>query len=293
MSKFSKRFSKKGKPKPKKTVTPRQQMVRKQILIGVILVIVIGLLLTAVWYGARIQSLQLKGVEVMGGFTIPHATIANVAEEELVGTYLKLVPKKFAPLYPKDTITERIVEVPRVKNVHLEVDARKKLIIAFEEYKPEALWCGEESGECWFIDSLGFAFAKAPELSGGAFVRYYNDETPEHTASFAQVDFLKMVGEFIEQLEDELSLYAVEVHVLGDQDIEYQVAGGGRIKVSQTMSPKTSFNNLKTILQSEEFAHLEPGTFHYVDLRFGDKVFVSEVEPEEEVASSTEAELEE
>lgn len=269
-------------------------MVRKQILIGVALVILIGLLLTAVWYGTRISGMQIKGVEVMGGFTIPHVTISTIAEEELAGTYLKLVPKKFSPLFPKDSIAKRILEVPRVKNVHLEVDDKKKLIIAFEEYKPEALWCGEEGSECWFIDSLGFAFAKAPELSGGAFVRYYNDATPEHAASYADMEFIHTTRDFVEGLKDELDLYVVEVHVLGDQDIEYAVAGGGRIKVSQTMSPKTSFNNLKTILQSEEFAHLEPGTFHYVDLRFGDKVFVSEVEPEEEeVASSTEEEISE
>jgi hypothetical protein len=47
------------------------------------------------------------------------------------------------------------------------------------------------------------------------------------------------------------------------------------------------FQNLKTILASEEFAHIAPGEFQYIDLRFGDKVFVREANMDTSTTSSS------
>jgi len=52
-------------------------------------------------------------------------------------------------------------------------------------------------------------------------------------------------------------------------------------------------NNLNVVLTSDEFTDIQPGGFQYIDLRFGNKVFVNEtpveelVEPGENMASST------
>jgi len=66
------------------------------------------------------------------------------------------------------------------------------------------------------------------------------------------------------------------------------------LKVSQLMPVADSFKNLQSILSSEEFIHLQNGAFQYIDLRFGDKIFLNEEEevvemPEvlEETATST------
>ena len=56
-------------------------------------------------------------------------------------------------------------------------------------------------------------------------------------------------------------------------------------------SPASVIENLKTILVSEEFSHLKPGNFQYIDLRFGNKIFVNEEEvgsvEENETSTST------
>jgi hypothetical protein len=144
------------------------------------------------------------------------------------------------------------------------------------------------------MDKSGFAFASAPELQGSAFVRYIDEGAiPQKDAQGFESSFVKETGEFVTLLQDQLSLYTTHVQKKGVYDVEYTMSGGGVIKVSQSIPMQESFENLQTILTSEEFKHIEPGAFQYIDLRFGDKVFVNEViaAPESEAASSSDETL--
>ena len=65
-----------------------------------------------------------------------------------------------------------------------------------------------------------------------------------------------------------------------------------KLLVSPSQSAQETFDNLRSILESEEFAHVTSGDFNYIDLRFGNRVFVNEEESvveEAETATSTEA----
>jgi len=65
------------------------------------------------------------------------------------------------------------------------------------------------------------------------------------------------------------------------------VVGGGEFKVTLTQEPEQTVENLLVVLTSEEFQGIEPGSFQYIDLRFGNKVFVNEelATPNEDVTS--------
>ena len=66
----------------------------------------------------------------------------------------------------------------------------------------------------------------------------------------------------------------VEIDSAGDAYMT--IVGGGEFKVSLKQPAKETVDNLLTVLGSEQFAHLTPGNFDYIDLRFGSKVFVNE-----------------
>lgn len=261
--------------------------VQKQLIWGVVLLILASGATFGIWKLTNIPSLQIKDIEVIGGFTLPHSEIITEAETALSGSYFVIVPKRFEWLYPKSAIEQRILAIDKVKNVHVELQDSNTLVIAFEEHKPYALWCASRTDNaCIFIDTQGYAFAKAPELTGNAFVRYIEDKvTPEVGAHQFSKEFVLLTQDFIQMMEDELGLYVTHVHKFADLDVEYTVSGGGIIKVSQSLPMQDSFSNLKAILQSDEFIHIEPGNFKYIDLRFGDKVFVNEVT--DEVATTT------
>lgn len=262
-------------------------MVRRQLIVGFGLLCVIACCITAIWYSTRIQSLQITEVTAVGGFTIPHELMESRAETELVGTYFRLIPKRFLWLYPHERIVASLMSVDRVKQV--EVTRSKQTIrIAFEEFQPFGLWCTSvEDTECWFIDHTGLAFARSPELTGSAFVRFISDVAPAADLTYADSAFISETEALIEKLEQELDVFVTHVIRVDDLDVEYIVAGGGRIKFSQSIPTVESFNNLRAILLSPEFEHLEPGSFNYIDLRFGDKVFVNEVKETEQSATST------
>jgi hypothetical protein len=272
-------FTKKKEPAVLRKKVQKRRLTPLQVqgLIGLSIAITIALLCTAVYYFTRIDSFQITQIDVVGGETIPHDTIKKSVDESLTGSYFKLVPKRFRPLYPHDVIVAHIKENNRIKNVHVEVKDNT-ILIAFDEYTPFALWCAhKEDISCLFIDAQGFAFAQAPELQGNAFVRFVEDgKEPVLKTNAFDATFIRNIDDFITMLEEGLSLYVTHVVKQGVFDIEFTLGGGGVLKVSQMEPLTVTFTNLQTILNSEEFIHLEPGTFQYIDLRFGDKVFVNE-----------------
>lgn len=274
--------------KKKKKVPQERSIPRMQIYIGIGIAISIALLLTALYYGSRIESLQITEIEVHGGYTIPHDVVHNEVDTMLVGSHFRLIPYTFSWTYPKRAITKRLEEIPRLKQSDISLDGQT-LTVVFDEYQPVALWCMLATSDCYFVDQSGFAFSKAPELTGGAFIRY--GETGKEVEVKTQAldrDFLKTSKAFAEKLADELGLYVTHITVLDALDVTYTVSGGGVVKVSQRIDLDTTFENLKTILLSENFTHLEGGDFQYIDLRFGDKVFVNEEAVKEKTATSSE-----
>ena len=264
----------------KKVVKRRLTQLQLQIVVGVIIALIIGLLFALIYYLTRVESFQLRSVEVIGGQTIPHEAIEKVVQAGIEGSYFKLVPKRFSPFYPQDQLIESIFAFDRVKNVQVEKTKQQTLTVVFEEYTPYALWCAQKETElCLFIDGTGFAFSQAPSLEGGAFVRYVEEGAVPKIKTIAfDALFIKQTNSFIEDLKEKLSLYVTHVRKVGDYDIEYTISGGAVIKVSQTIPSLKTFENLETILHSKEFADTAPGSFQYIDLRFGDKVFVNEVQ---------------
>ncbi len=279
--------------KKRKKITPPSRFSvaiapwRRQIIVGVVLTLLIALLVTVLWYGTRLASFQITDVEVVGGSTISHDTIEATVWQSLVGAHYRLVPYTFSWWYPKAHIEAQLAQLPRLKQVYTEVNDQV-LTVVFEEYQPFALWCGDtEATSCLFIDDSGYAFTEAPYLTGSAFVRYVKEGVApqERTVGFSQ-SFIDTTGSLALRLEQELNLYVTHVVQSDAVDTSYFLASGAEIKVSERMTADETFTNLQTIFASEDFADIATGEFHYIDLRFGDKVFVSEVEV---IATSTTA----
>lgn len=277
------------KKKSKRDQSPRRILIT-QALIGCGLMILLGLLGAGVWYGTRIESLTLHTVEVVGGETINHESIKKIVNEALVGEYFHLIPRRFTWLYPEEEIETSVRQLARVKNVEV-YDESQTVYILFEEYHPAALWCGTALwSECVFLDDKGYAFAVAPRLEGGAFLRFVDaGREPRVGETVFDGSFIEDTNFLVQEAYDELGLNIIVAIRTAADEIEYQVAGGGAIKVSTRQNVTETLENLASILASDDFSHLAPGNFKYIDLRYGNKVFINE-ELNEETASSTELE---
>jgi hypothetical protein len=263
-------------------------MLLKQLGIGLGIFSLLALGVAGLWYGTRVSFLTISEVVVAGGETIPHSVVEKITRESLEGTYIGIIPRKFSWWYPEAEIVAKISQIPRMKNPRIERDGGRTLSVVFEEYEPYALWCAERASDnCLFVDSTGYAFGQAPKLSGGAFLRYRTlgrDMSVGTTmAERSDIDTMESFVALVD-LNLNFSINQIETDTAGD--VFYILSGGGEFKATLRDDAEKVFDNLRTILASKEFADIKPGNFQYIDLRFGNKVFVNE-EVEGQSSSST------
>lgn len=269
---------------------PNTLVLLKQIGIGVIVLISVALLLTAVWYGTRIKSLTISEIQAVGGETIDTDSIELLAEVALEGDYLGLVPRRFVWLYPEAAIIQNVSQIERIHNIRVERQDRVKLLITYDEYVPRALWCTAVTDQnCLFLDDRGFAFSEAPNLSGGTFLRLVTTgrETAIGETIVEQTVFDNML--LLVALLEEQDWFVSHLEFDQVGDVFVQIAGGGELKVTIEETPAQIVENLLAALSSEEFSEVAPGNFKYIDLRYGNKIFVNRSGelPKEEGAEST------
>jgi cell division septal protein FtsQ len=250
----------------------------RQIIVGLMIAAFFGMLLVSVWYGSRVDALTIKQITIAGGETIEHGDIEKVVKDTLAGSYLKIVPKAFAFTYPYEEVLEAVKAVPRVKDVKIIRKGGEELHIEFSEYQPQALWCSEsDMNNCHFLDDDGYAFSKAPGLIGGSFLRVtaVGRQPEEHVTPFNPEEYKRVI-----ELKDAFAVnkwFVKRADIDAAGDAFLTIVDGGEFKVSLKQPTNETVSNLLTVLGSEQFTHIKPGNFEYIDLRFGSKVFVNEV----------------
>ncbi len=247
--------------------------------------------MVGVWHGTRHPSVTLSEIVVEGGETIEPSRIQAAVNASLEGSYMSLIPHRFFLTYPRTHVSSALMSIDRVKSVAVDREGRNIISVVFSEYAPYALWCLslEEKDPCYFLDEEGYAFGPSPLLQGGALTRHVIEGTDalEEKQLFPTARFKEM-HEFLRALQNDLSLRVTHVEYSKVGDITLAVNGGGKIFLHDEGKYMDALLNLKTVLGSKSFKHLEPGNFQYVDLRFGNKIFVNE-EPETiDVATTTE-----
>lgn len=271
------RITKAAPRKRRRTIDPGTRMLLRQVLIGVTLCVVVGSLIAGVWHATRATALTIDEVVVTGGETISHEQVRQLAWQELTGTYLKLIPRQFSWLYPHDAIASAVASVDRVESVMVKKLDATTVSVTVTEYTPTALWCSEDDGaRCLFVNPDGFAFAPAPQLTGGSLMRYVTlGREPERYTFVQELSELSAIEWFVSSLESEVGWSVQQIEMDSVGDVFYIISGGGELKATVVEDPAVVLSNLATILASPEFAGLTPGEFQYIDLRFGNKVFVN------------------
>ena len=264
-------------PKKRWRLDPNHKILFAQIAIGVGIFTLLGLILAGVWWITRLPSLTITSVTASGGETIPADEVKDTANAVLNGMYGRIIPKRFFAFYPQAELLREVGKVDRIKDVLIERMGQNELRITYGEYTPYALWCeAEPSDKCLFLDERGYAFAPAPQLKGGSFIRYRNSaQAPEIGKAITSFDdFWKTISLAKLLAADEQFVRSIDVDAVGD--LYYGLVSGGELRVSLQQKPEEVFSNLQTILQSGEFKHLKKENYDYIDLRFGNKVYINE-----------------
>jgi hypothetical protein len=252
-----------------------------QFWVGMILCVVSILILGTVWFVTRLESLTIADVRVFGGETIDREAVRKTVTAELEGEYYRLVPRRFLWTYPEEAVRAKVSAWQRVSGVSLAISEDDTLDVYLEEYLPYALWCVDElsvvlSHPCVFLDISGRAFSVAPPLIGTALLRYHNGKTPTLGETPFLAELLRDTDRFVSELRARFGFDVAVVESVGQDEVSYYLRGGGILKTTLRRSVEDTLDDLTVILASKQFEHIRPGNFAYVDLRFGDKVFVNE-----------------
>ncbi len=258
---------------------------RRRILRLLVCGVVAGGLLTGLWYGTRAPAVTIQTVSVSGGVTVDTDQVKQEVGSLLSGRYLFLIPKRFSYFYPHDAIVHAIAQLPRVASVEVTRTSLATLSVALTEYFPTALWCplatiaDMPDDGCLFVSKEGFTFAPASSLRGTVLLRYRTEgRTPQIGTTFATAAYLQATERFAHALLERHGMFVTAITETKGDDVQYQLRGGGALLVARDADIQKVFDTLEAILSSQKFAHLKAGKFIYIDLRFGDKVFVKETE---------------
>lgn len=241
------------------------------------------LLAVAVWYGARRPEVTIASVTVSGGTTVPHELIEDKIKSVLTGTYALLIPRRFTYLLPYHDLTEAVNSIPRVHDASVVRSSRNELAVTFEEYVPHALWCDSVATDaratpvCLFVNDQGLAYAEAPSLLGETLLRFIVEERkPAKGTSVYDTDTLQKYTAFSNAISEHHKHRLRAITETKDGDLILHLSGGVNILITKNESIQDAFEKIESLFEAKEFQGKTMEEFEYIDLRFGNKVYVRE-----------------
>ncbi|MEK7662526.1 MAG: hypothetical protein AAB355_03505 [Patescibacteria group bacterium] len=235
----------------------------------------------------RNENLLVDEVKISGNSSISSLEIQTLIEDNLLGDYFRILPKKSIFFYPRRGIEKSIKEkFPGVSQAAASwesLSSPRALGIHVSERSPAYIWCGnlpaEENGGCFFTDNTGVVYDSVPEKEKSKFVVLYGSLSGNVAkgAFLSEDDFLQLSSFIISASEN--GLLPVSLIKKIDGDAELLLAPGGKIIFSLSEIAGDSdfaISNLESALESQSLKSAikkNPEKLLYVDLRFGNKVF--------------------
>lgn len=251
-----------------------------------ILLVAHFLFVLSAWFSYR-ESLRITDITVLGTLAVSADNVKSAAEGLLARPLLWKIDRNNFILYPKRAITAAIKRSDaRVKAVDIALTDRKRLTVQVSEYVPALLWCQPEqvttatinTRGCYFADSEGHIFARAPEYSGNPFLIFATTYPAMNDGAFLDgfdilpKDNLNKVHSFLAQLRN-LGLTPRIVSEVGADDFIFVTDEPWTIRWSLSGDPEKDGANLALVLEELSNDPTATQKLESIDLRFGNKVF--------------------
>ncbi len=231
-------------------------------------------LFSLVLYGFSRPAFTITHIEVSGASRIPSASITELVEEGMKGSYFGFISKAHTLLYPKAELSAELQKAfPALSSVSLSLNNLASLHVAVHEREPQALWCTGAFG-CFLLDETGFVFAVAPEGSDGL---YYHLEFPATSSPLVRAVITKSaladIISFLTKLE-KIGFDPEKLIIRDGHELEVILRKGGSLLLQDT-NYDHSLASLEALLREGDVL---PGTkdalrVSYIDLRYGNKIY--------------------
>lgn len=265
---------------------------KKRIIFAVIfyllsiIIIFIGLI-----FLSRLQKMRIVNIEIKGTHIVDNTQIIENINNHINGKYLYLFNRNNAFIYPQNKIkNDLLIKFPRINNIDISLKGLNTMIVNIDERTGAYLWCGAnipevviESGDnCYFINSNGEVFDKAPYFSGNVYFKFYvpidGMEDPLNKIILNKDTFQKIIA-FVDGL-NALGLNSTSVVMNDPEAYVFHLERKGNIFEPIIYFNKENdlnkiFENLSSAMSKKEFKDniiSKYNNLHYIDLRFNNKV---------------------
>jgi hypothetical protein len=257
-------------------------------------VLVIAILFIISLYGAYHERLLISQIAIDGNKTVSDFEIRRVVNEQLVGKYLWLYPKRNALLFPRNRIVKAVAtNFPRLSSIKLEQPNLQSLTLLVEERHGEFLWClpatatDRPNNDCYFADKTGFVFAPAPKFSSPLYFELLSADTDEPIGRYPlpAADWQKLIaGEkrltmiLASSTFSGQKVYQASPAELRDWYFRVKNDSGNNweIRLDLNQDFDVAMKTLTSVLVDPDFIKelkIHRSKLEYLDLRFAPKVF--------------------
>ncbi|MFA5933950.1 MAG: hypothetical protein WC795_01885 [Candidatus Paceibacterota bacterium] len=270
--------------------TARRKRIYKRIAFsGTLLLILIGLVSAF----SKHQKLLINDIVVSGNNIIEKKDIEQIINNSLSGNYVHLFARRDFLIYPKNKIERDLKEeFKRIINLNVSLLNYRTLSVDLTERKGEYLWCGDSFPEvdarsvisiCYFSDSNGYIFDKAPYFSGNAYFKFYtgisDPNNPIGASALSTLEFKNILA-----FKNGLASFGILTDTFlinSDSDYEFLILAQGSINAPRIIFKKDQayeklLADLESALSAEPLAtdfKAKLSSLEYLDLRYDNKVY--------------------
>ena len=266
-------------PQSKLKRKKRIRRARLAIVLGVLFLMLVGVVIGLSW----LPAIRISSVAVSGTQTLSVDAISQVAQNDIAGRMLLVLPKNNILLYPKKKIEHDLIsQYPVLKSVSVSAKNFQTLAIAVAERQPAAKWCpgtpdavGGEGHDCLLMDANGFAYGPTTGIGEDALITYFGplatSSAPQLYVGAGQYAALAALAVALDKNEPQTSVSSV--YVDENADVHLQFADGFTLLFTLTDASADVFQRFTLALASQPFLNKTIDDFQYLDLRFGDKLY--------------------
>lgn len=238
------------------------------------------------------EKWRILRVDITGANTISKDDVRASATDKILGNYFFVYARDNSYLFPNSEIEHALLEqFPRILSVHAVRTDVNSIVINIIERKPYALWCGdlflgvEDLTNCWFIDSTGYIFDKAPVFSDGVYFEMYGKLAKKSEGEILRAslphDRFLVTNTFVKLLHEQVG-ETLRANLKDNEETEitlrtssrYPFLAGTIIRFTTANDPATLIKNLLSTIQVQFPNGIAlKKKLLYIDMRFGNKIF--------------------
>ncbi len=228
--------------------------------------------------GLTNQKVRINNIEISGNSTVLTDKIMEIVENSLNVKYLWIIPTDNIILLRRSEIKNHILNnFKKINSVDISIHGINKIEITVTEREVKYLWCKGtpiSQKDCYFMDTEGFVFERAPVFSEDAFTEYFGlilDENPIGQTYLIN-KFKDITGLF--SAFEKMSFQPINFNTVNEHEYEIYIVGGGRILINDKKSFESSLTNLQALVDNKYIKNDVESLkkIKYIDLRFGNKV---------------------